>query len=243
MLTNTDGYQFEKIAAQRPDLIIGLYSGITQADYDTLSKIAPTIAQPKGGIDWGISWQDNIRTVGKAVGRSAAAEKVVTDVEGKVAAAKAANPRFAGQTAVVAAQYEGYYVYGSQDPRGRLLTDLGFSLPPGIDELTGKEFGVSLSKERTDLLDVGAIVWLVDKYDTEKAKIHGDPLYAKLKVKTEGRDIFLETGEQLSGATSFISALSLPYLVDNLVPQLAAAADGDPATVVERAPNPAPSAS
>lgn len=240
VLTNTDGYQFEKIAAQRPDLIIGLYSSITQADYDTLSKIAPTIAQPKGGIDYGVSWQDTVRTVGKAVGRSTAAEQVVTDVEGKIAAVKTANPSFTGQTALIAAPYEGYYVYGSQDPRGRLLTSLGFTLPAGLDELTGKEFGVSISRERTDLLDTGALVWLVTAHDADRAKIHGDALYAKLKVKTEGRDVFLEDGELLGGATSFITPLSLPYLLDNLVPQLVAAADGDPATAVVRASQAAP---
>src|SRR5690349_19485539 len=29
-LTNTDGIQFEKVAALKPDLIVGLYSGLTQ---------------------------------------------------------------------------------------------------------------------------------------------------------------------------------------------------------------------
>jgi iron complex transport system substrate-binding protein len=243
VLTYTDGIQFEKIAAQRPDLIIGLYSGLTQADYDTLSKIAPTVAQPKGSIDWGVSWQDTLRTVGKAVGRTAAAEKLLADVEAKFTATKTAHPEFAGKTGLIATVWEGYYVYGNQDQRGRLLKDLGFTLPAGIDELTGKEFGVSLSRERTDLLDTDALVWLVTAYDTDKAKIQADELYAKLKVKTEARDVYLENDELLGGATSFISPLSLPFLLDGLVPQLAAAVDGDPGTAVVRAAQPAPSAS
>ncbi|XVV16465.1 iron-siderophore ABC transporter substrate-binding protein [Actinoplanes sp. CA-131856] len=246
VLSNTDGYQFEKIAAQRPDLIIGLYSGITQSDYDTLSKIAPVVAQPKGGIDYGISWQDTLRTVAKSVGRTAQGEKIVTDVEGRITAAKSAHPEFAGKSALMATTWEGYYVYGTKDPRGRLLTDLGFTLPADLDALTGKEFGVSISRERTDLLDVDAMVWLVPNYETDKAKIHADALYAKLKVKTEARDVFLEDEELLGGATSFISPLSLPFLLDGLVPQLAAAVDGNPATAVVRAtasPAPAPAAS
>jgi iron complex transport system substrate-binding protein len=243
VLTNTDGYQFEKIAAQRPDLIIAIYSGLTQQDYDTLSKIAPTVAQPAGGIDYGVSWQEVTRTVGTAVGRKDRADKLVGDVEGKLAAAKAAHPEFAGRTALMATLYEGYYVYGSQDPRGRLLVDLGFKLPDGLDALTAKEFGVSLSRERTDLLNTSVLVWLIPAYTADRAKVHADPLYAKLAVKTEGRDIFLEDEELLGGATSFISPLSLPFLLDGLVPQLAAAADGDPATPVVRATYPAPSAS
>jgi len=42
----------------------------------------------------------------------------------------------------------------------------------------------------------------------------------------EGRDLFLE--ETLSGALSFGTVLSLPFLLDELVPRIAAAVDGDP---------------
>ena len=44
----------------------------------------------------------------------------------------------------------------------------------------------------------------------------------------KGRDIFLDG--TLSAALSFSSVLSLPYVLDELVPQLAAAVDGDPET-------------
>jgi iron complex transport system substrate-binding protein len=235
VLKDTDGIQFEKVAALRPDLILAVYSGLTAENYATLSKIAPTVAQPKDSIDYGVSWQDLTRTVGAAVGRKAQADQVVTDVQAKFTQVRAAHPEFAGKTAMMATTWEGYYVYGPQDARGRLLTDLGFTLPAGLAGVTGKEFGANLSKERTDLLDVGALVWLVDKYDTDKAKVQADPLYAKLKVKTEGRDIYLENEELVGGATSFVTVLSLPYLLDKLVPQLAAAVDGDPATAVQRA--------
>lgn len=235
VLNNTDGIKFEKVAALRPDLILGIYSNLTAEDYATLSKIAPTVAQPKDVIDYGVSWQQATRMVGAAVGRKDQAEKVVADVEAKIAAAKAANPKFAGATALVAAPWEGYYVYSAQDPRGRLMQDLGFKLPDGLDAITGKEFGASISRERTDLLDTSVLIWLVEDYAKDKAKIHADPLYGKLKVKTEGRDVYLENGELLGGATSYITPLSLPFLLDGLLPQLAAAVDGDPATEVVRA--------
>jgi iron complex transport system substrate-binding protein len=235
VLADTDGIQFEKVAALRPDLILGLYSGLTDQDYKTLSKIAPTIAQPPGALDFGASWQDVTRIVGKAVGRSEQAGQVVGDVQAKVTAVKTAHPEFAGKTALMATTYEGYYVYGPQDARGRLLTDLGFKLPDGLDAITGKDFGANLSKERTDLLDTDVLVWLVDDYAKDKAKVQADPLYAKLEVKTEGRDIYLTNAELEGSATSFVTALSLPYLLDKLVPQMAAAVDGNPATEVQRA--------
>ncbi|MEU4221824.1 iron-siderophore ABC transporter substrate-binding protein [Actinoplanes sp. NPDC026623] len=235
VLTNTDGIQFEKVAALRPDLILAVYSGLTAEDYATLSKIAPTVAQPKDSIDYGVKWQDLTRTVGSAVGRKAQADRLVADVEARFATVRKEHPEFAGATGLMATTWEGYYVYGPQDSRGRLLTDLGFKLPDGLAEVTGKEFGANLSKERTDLLDTGALIWLVDKYAPDKAKVQADPLYAKLKVKTEGRDVYLENEEVLGAATSFVSVLSLPLLLDKLVPQLAAAVDGNPATAVKRA--------
>jgi ABC-type Fe3+-hydroxamate transport system substrate-binding protein len=235
VLTDTDGIQFERVAALRPDLILGLYSGLTGQDYKTLSKIAPTVAQPPGALDFGASWQDVTRVVGAAVGKKAEAGKVVAGVQAKFAAVKAAHPEFAGRTALMATTYEGYYVYGPQDARGRLLTDLGFTLPSGLDAITGKDFGANLSRERTDLLDTDMLVWLVDDYAKDRAKVQADPLYAKLEVKTAGRDIYLANAELEGSATSFVTALSLPYLLDKLVPQMAAAVDGNPATGVQRA--------
>ncbi|MFG1610272.1 iron-siderophore ABC transporter substrate-binding protein [Actinoplanes sp. NPDC049265] len=235
VLTDTDGIQFEKVAALRPDLILAVYSGLTAEDYATLSKIAPTVAQPQGSVDYGVSWQDVTRTVGAAVGRKAQAEKLVADTEAKLAAVKQAHPEFAGKSGLMATTYEGYYVYGPQDSRGRLLTDLGLTLPAGLAEVTGKEFGANLSKERTDLLDTDVLIWLVDAYAADKAKVQADPLYAKLDVKTQGRDVYLENEELEGAATSFITPLSLPFLLDKLVPQLAAALDGNPATEVKRA--------
>ncbi|MGH2941834.1 MAG: hypothetical protein ACRDLN_03525 [Solirubrobacteraceae bacterium] len=49
-------------------------------------------------------------------------------------------------------------------------------------------------------------------------------------MRKEGRDVFLPEAGTLAEATSFISVLSIPILIDRLVPMLAAAADGDPAT-------------
>ena len=47
--------ELEAIAAAKPDLIIGLQSGMTKDQYTTLSKIAPTIAWQK--VSWGDPWR------------------------------------------------------------------------------------------------------------------------------------------------------------------------------------------
>ncbi len=234
VLTETDGIQIEKVAALKPDLIVAMYSGLKQEDYTTLSKLAPVIAQPPNTVDYGASWDVVTTTVGQAVGKSAEAAKLVADTEALFASTAAAHPEFKGKTGLMATTYQGYYVYGPQDPRGRLLVSLGFTLPTGLAEVTGKEFGANISKERIDLLDTDALVWLIEDYAKDKAKLQADPLYSGLDVAKKGGDVYLENNETLGSATSFITVLSLPYLLDGLVPQLAAAADGDPATAVVR---------
>jgi iron complex transport system substrate-binding protein len=227
----TDGLEFERIAGLRPDLIVAVYSGLTKKDYETLSKIAPTIAQPPGQVDWGSSWQDEILTVGRAVGKPKEAEKLRDEAEARLQAAAEENPDFEGQTAAVATPYQGIWVYGPQDARSRLLTDLGFTFPEELEDVGGDDFGGQLSSEKLDLLDVGALVWFANPGPAEK--VRDNKVYKRLTVSTEGRDVFLPENGELYEATSFISVLSIPLLVDELVPKLAAAADGDPATATE----------
>jgi iron complex transport system substrate-binding protein len=231
VLDFTDGLEFERIAGLRPDLIIAVYSGLTKKDYETLSKIAPTVAQPPGQVDWGSSWQDEILTVGRAVGKPKEAERLRDEAAAQLKAAADANPEFQDQTAAVATPYQGIWVYGPQDARSRLLTDLGFTFPEALRDVGGDDFGGQLSGEKLDLLDVGALVWFANPGPAEK--VRENKVYRRLSVRTEGRDVFLPEDGELYEATSFISVLSIPLLVDELVPKLAAAADGDPATPTE----------
>ena len=59
------------------------------------------------------------------------------------------------------------------------------------------------------------------------------PQYGNLDVSKEGRDVFIPEDDPLYEATSFQTVLSVPFLLDGLVPRLAAAADGDPSTPTE----------
>ncbi|GAA3556743.1 iron-siderophore ABC transporter substrate-binding protein [Nonomuraea rosea] len=224
------GPQFEKIAALKPDLILGLYSGLTKEQYETLSKIAPTVAQPKEYIDYGIPWQELTKRVGTAVGKAAEAGKLVADVEARFTQVQKDHPEFKGQTGLMATLYEGYFVFGSQDPRARLLVSLGFQLPSGLDTAIGDKFGANISRERLDLVDTGVIVWSVPDAAKGEATLHGDSVYKGLDVVKEGREVFLSENTPQGDAVAFLTVLSLPYVLETLVPRLAAAVDGDPAT-------------
>ncbi|MDJ0107541.1 ABC transporter substrate-binding protein, partial [Rhodococcus erythropolis] len=80
--------QMEKVAATTPDLIVGTYSGLTQAQYDKLSAIAPTVAQPKEFADYGIPWQNQTTIIGEALGQQGKATELIAGVDKKFADVK-----------------------------------------------------------------------------------------------------------------------------------------------------------
>jgi iron complex transport system substrate-binding protein len=228
------GPQVERIAALKPDLILAVYSGLTKSQYESLSKFAPVVAQPKKYNDYGVPWQEQTEEIGKALGQADRAKKLVAGVEEKFDAAKKANPSFAGASAVMATPYDGTFVYGSEDPRSRLLSDLGFSLPEDLDKVIGDKFGANISKERFDLLDQDVDVWIVPDTTSAVTKLHKDKVYGDLKVVKEGREVFVKESGDYGNAVSLSTVLSIPYVLDRMVPQLAAAVDGKASTKVEQ---------
>ena len=52
----------------------------------------------------------------------------------QIAQAAADHPEFEGKTAAVITPYEGLFVYGPEDPRSRMLVDLGFTFPEILAE-------------------------------------------------------------------------------------------------------------
>ncbi|MGH8908249.1 MAG: iron-siderophore ABC transporter substrate-binding protein [Egibacteraceae bacterium] len=225
---DTEAFDFERIAAMEPDLLIGMYTHMTEEQHGLLTRIAPTVAQPAEFDDFLAPWQALTRLAGQALGRSARAEEVIAQVEGRFAQARREHPEFEGATAIYSERDEGsFYPRGVREPRVRVLTDLGFVIPDAIAELAG-DFGASVSDERMDLLDADVVVWSF--FDPQsRADLEANPIYQRLDVVREGRAVFMDT--VLSGALTWSSPLSLPFALDRLVPLLAAAVDGDPATV------------
>lgn len=219
----------EQIAALHPDLILAVSSGITKEQYDLLSRIAPTIAPEAKYGDYGTPWQVDVRTDGRALGKTAEAEAAIKRIEDRFAAIRAAHPDWQGRTAAV-----GFYwndapgAYRSVDNRPMLLASLGLKAPEAIDSL-GKptEFYISLSPEDLTPLDADVLIWF-EEFD----KIEGVRLRPTLKAYKQGREIFPD--DLLTGAFSFSSLLSIDYALDKLVPLIELAIDGDPGTAVPR---------
>ncbi len=212
----------EAVAALRPDLIVGVYSYMDQAVYDQLSGIAPTLAQTDEYADGATPWQQQTLLTGQALGEEDEAQRLVDDVEGQFAEAISANPSFAGTSLAVdlTGVGSGHYALGQDDLRTQFFTDLGFTVP---------ETSTDVSQERLDLLE--ADVLAVNGYT--EADAAADTLFSGLDVVTQGRTVLLGSySGAVSAALGYGSPLSLPYLLDEVVPALAAAADGDPVTTV-----------
>ncbi|SNR82524.1 iron complex transport system substrate-binding protein [Geodermatophilus saharensis] len=218
----SDEIDVEAVAALEPDLIVGVYSFMDEAVYDQLSGIAPTLAQTDEYADGATPWQEQTLLTGRALGREDEAQQLVDDVEGRFRQAVEENPGFSGSSIAVdlTGVGSGHYLLGADDLRTQFFTDLGFTVP---------DASTDVSQERLDLLE--ADVLAVNGYDRDDAD--ADTLLSALDVVTEDRTVLLGgySGD-VSAALGFGSPLSLPYLLDEVVPALAAAGDGDPSTEV-----------
>lgn len=221
-LTPGEAPPFEEIAAAAPDVILANYSGITEADYAKLSKIAPTVAYPDQ--PWSTPWRDVITTVGQVLGEADEAEEVLADIDAEVAEAAEEHPEFEGKTiAAVAIDPSAFYVYRGADPRVQFLEDLGFTLAPSVDELDTEEstFYYTLSTENLDKLTSDVLLSYVG--DEKRAQeIADDPTYNTMEQFVDGR-VATVVGEANVSSVSPPTALSLTYSLDTFVEALAEA--------------------
>lgn len=234
---SSDKLNIEQIAALKPDLIVAIYSGITQSDYAKLSQLAPTVAPAKGYPDYGTPWNTLTQMVADAIGKHAEGATLVKSVQAKLAAAKKAHPQFVGKTAIVATTYEGAYLYGPDDPRSQIQHALGFTYPAKFKDIGGTSFGGSISAERAKEIDFDVVVWLASEADV-KTKLGG--LYEQTKAFKQGRTIYIPSSisdskknSTYASAFTMVTPLSIPWMLTRYVPQLAAAVDGNPSTKVK----------
>jgi iron complex transport system substrate-binding protein len=223
-LTPGEAPPFEEILAADPDLILANYSGITEADYEKLSKIADTVAYPDQ--PWSTPWREVITTVGQALGEAEQAEELLAEIDGEVAAAAEAHPDFEGKTiAAVAIDPSAFYVYRGADPRVEFLTDLGFTLAPSVDELDTEEatFYYTISPEVVDQLTSDVLLSYVPNEEAA-ATIEADPTYQTMSQFQQDR-VATVVGEAVVSSVSPPTALSLTWGLDAFVEALVPAVE------------------
>jgi iron complex transport system substrate-binding protein len=226
VLSTSDGFQFERIAALRPDLIIGTNSGMKRADYDKLSALAPTIAPPKGEGDYFSPWDIQTQMIADALGQPDQGRQLIAQVKDGYAKAAADHPEFAGKTATFSqnAFYDGLiYVY-PEDVNTEFLTMLGFEINPKITALPHKASEqVGVSAEQLPVIDADVIVFATET-PKDIDKLEQVPTFRALEAVKEHRAVY--TDGTLAGAIYFMTPLSLKYVLERLTPQLADAVVG-----------------
>lgn len=223
VLTNTGAdVPFEEIAAADPDVILAHYSGLTEEQYATLSEIAPVVAYPDQ--PWSTPWRDIISITGEALGREDEAAEVLAGIDASLAEAAAAHPEFEGVTLATAWDTAGsFYVYADEDPRVEFMLDLGFVSAPAVDALDTDEspFYFTLSYERVSELESDVLV--VYGSTPEEAQALLDAPYAQSLAAIEQGAVAQLVGTEFIASVSPPTALSLPWGLDEVVDQLAAA--------------------
>ena len=224
---DADGAPIDEVAELAPDLILATNSGITEAEYARLSRIAPVVAYPEA--PWTTSWQDSLEMVGEALGRTALAEQVAADTEATIAEAAAANPELDGAELIY-----GYLtptdlstigMYAPEDPRVSILRDFGMVDAPAVaDAIKPGEFYGSVSAEKAADLDSDVFLTWVDSADSVNT-IEDDKLLGQIPAIDEGH-WYAETDKATAMASTNPTPLSIPVIVSDFLPRVVEAIEG-----------------
>ena len=212
----TAGPPLEQIAALEPDLILVTFIAAEEAVYDSLSEIAPTIPQLGAGeaVD---PWQEMTEVAGRFLGESARAEEVVAEVEGRITDTAEALPQLADKTFVMANYVPGDSITVVADPEDGssvFFQQLGMELLPSIvEEAAGAEGRIEISLEQVGMLDADMLAVLPNDGDPSDL-----PGYDDLPAVAAGCEAEMDFQDIVGLNTP--SPLSLPYVLDLLMPSL-----------------------
>jgi iron complex transport system substrate-binding protein len=227
LFDETDGIDFEAVADTQPDVILASYSGLTQEEYDTLSKIAPVVAYPETA--WGTSYEDMIRLSSLALGLADEGDALIDDLHAEVDAALAEHPELADATVLFSfidpndLSQIGFYT--SHDTRPGFLESIGLPTPAIVEQETAGTDGfyVTVSAEQADqFADVDVFVTYGDADGELIAAMQADPLLSQIPAIAEGRIAILENSTPLA-ASANPSPLSIGWGIDEYFALLAAA--------------------
>jgi iron complex transport system substrate-binding protein len=224
--SEVDGINYTEIAKTAPDVILAAYSGLTEAEYTKLSKIAPVVAYPD--LPYGTPWQESTTLIGTALGKKQQAEKLVADTEKLVEDKVAEYPQLRDKTFIYGnldpAAADGVNVYTGIDNRPRFLTEIGMQQASVVDQhAKTDQFFIPWSAERADELASDVFVTWVPSDKTVR-QIEKDPLLSRLPAIRRGSWV-ADSDNTLTLAISASSPLSLPWALDRFLPRLAEAAD------------------
>ncbi len=220
-----DGIDFEAVAATAPDVILAAYSGLSQADYDTLSQIAPVVAYPDA--PWTTEWRQMIRMNSAGMGMAAEGDALITRMEGQITDTLSAHPAMAGKNAMFITHLDTTNLsvvnfYTSADTRVQFFRDLGLAMPKSVaDASKPGAFAGSISAENIDAFDDVDIVVTYGNQDLLQA-MQDDPLVRHMPAVKNGSIVMLKNDPLGNAANP--TPLGIAWVLDDYVTLLADAA-------------------
>ncbi|MDF2666188.1 MAG: ABC-type Fe3+-hydroxamate transport system, periplasmic component [Microbacterium sp.] len=203
LMDETNGYDYEAIADAQPDVILAAYSGMTQEQYDTLSKIAPVVTFQD--VAWGTTWQDMTVLDGTALGLKDQAEQIVADKEKHITDEAAKYPAIAGKKSLLTyfdpTNLSTLGFYNTLDPRMGYLEEIGLAPSSYVasESAASKTFWFTPSTEQIEnFADVQTMVAYGD--DGMIAAMQADPLLSKIPAVANGAIAVIKSGSTLSSA-------------------------------------------
>ncbi|MFT4030231.1 MAG: iron-siderophore ABC transporter substrate-binding protein [Protaetiibacter sp.] len=207
LFNEDDGFDYEAIADTQPDVILAGYSGLTQEEYDTLSKIAPVVAYPE--VAWGTSLDDMIRIDATALGLAEEAEALIDELHGEIDAALEENAVIKDKKIVFswidASDFSQIGFYTTLDTRPGFLKDLGLPVPTVVEEESAKtdSFYTTVSAEEADrFADVDIFVTYGDPDGDLVAQMQADPLLSKIPAIAAGHVVILPDSTPLAASAN-----------------------------------------
>ncbi|GAA4901262.1 iron-siderophore ABC transporter substrate-binding protein [Streptomonospora salina] len=228
LINTDDGISAEQVAELSPDLVLGVQSGMTEQEYEQLTKVAPTV--PYLDQPWMTGWQEQTLTIGEAVGKKDEAQTIVDDTTAYIDGLAQEHPEFQGTTHAVGTVMPstgefGFYIEG--DARPRIMGQLGFSPAGFVEDLPvedGQFYG-TLSQENADRIDADVLVMWFNTAQ-EREELEESPVFQQIPAVENGSYIGYEAPEE-SMAISTPNPLTIPWVMDGFVDDLGAAAEGE----------------
>lgn len=222
ILNDSNELPIEQIAALKPDLILAVYSAISEPEYQLLSQIAPVVPFPEK--PWTASWQEVITITGQALGKADEAQTLVASLEQLIVDEAAKHPELAGASVASFIDYDGLTaVHSADDPRAKLLLAAGmvYAEKPAAAG-PSEAFWYPLSYENFDQLSADIIIGF---FNTPEAadEFFGRSYIAAAEQVKRGSIVKMDD-RILNLSVISASALSLPWGLPRYFDKIAEAA-------------------
>lgn len=211
----------EAIAKLDPDLILASWSGVTQQQYDALSALAPTVAYAEKA--WTTTWEDQMKVIGKAMGKPAEADAEIAKIKAQFADATAAHPEYADVSFsfIYNTGLGTLGVFFPDEQRVAMVRALGLQVDPIVNtlpETDGTDSSV-IGLENAHLLKDSDLLFTFYSDEANRAEIEAQPVYRQIPAIARGSVVAPKDQPFVTGS-SIINPLTVPWSLERYVPMI-----------------------